>query len=74
MYKLKVRKIGNSLGVTLPKEALAQLDVAEGDEIYATGAGDSLTLTASDETFGKAMEAYKEMRRTYRNALGEMAK
>ncbi len=33
MQHLKVRKIGNSLGVVLPKETLAQLGVAEGDVI-----------------------------------------
>ena len=37
-YELKVRKIGNSYGVVLPKEALATLRVKEGDTLTATEA------------------------------------
>ncbi len=31
VLELKLRKVGNSLGVVLPKEALARLNVHEGD-------------------------------------------
>ncbi|MFZ4483106.1 MAG: AbrB/MazE/SpoVT family DNA-binding domain-containing protein, partial [Chthoniobacterales bacterium] len=42
----KVRKIGNSLGIVLPKEALKGLRVAEGDTIYLTEAPqDALLMT-----------------------------
>ena len=34
MQPLKVRKIGNSLGLVLPKEALANLNVKENDMLY----------------------------------------
>jgi len=30
MFALKIRKIGKSMGIVLPKEALARLKVAEG--------------------------------------------
>ncbi|MDV7396491.1 hypothetical protein RZS08_34165, partial [Arthrospira platensis SPKY1] len=33
----KVRRIGNSLGIVLPKEALHQLQVEEGATLYLTG-------------------------------------
>ena len=36
-YELKVRKIGNSYGVVLPKEALATLRVKEGDKFVSRG-------------------------------------
>ena len=36
MYTLKIRKVGNSLGVTLPKEALQKLRVQEGDSVFVT--------------------------------------
>ena len=74
MYKLKIRKVGNSLGVTLPKEALADLDVGEGDELYVTRTKDGLTITAYDEKFEKAMGILEEGSRQYRNALRELAK
>jgi putative addiction module antidote len=37
---LKLRKIGNSVGVVLPKEALTHLKVAEGDTLTLTETSD----------------------------------
>jgi putative addiction module antidote len=34
MGTLKIRKVGNSLGVTFPKDLLETLNVQEGDELY----------------------------------------
>ena len=74
MYSLKIRKIGNSLGVTLPKEALEKMSVSEGDIIFLTDAPDGFKVTPYDETFKKAMEAFGEGSKAYRNALRELAK
>lgn len=74
MYKLKVRKIGNSLGVTLPKEALARLKVGEGDALILTETPDGFLVTPYDEKFEAAMEAFAEGRKKYRNALKELAR
>ncbi len=73
--KTKTRKIGNSYGIILPKEALNQLQVKEGDCLYIAKAPEgSVNLTASDEEFDRKMEiACKAMDR-YRNALRELAK
>ncbi|GAA6615774.1 AbrB/MazE/SpoVT family DNA-binding domain-containing protein [Scytonema sp. NUACC26] len=74
MYTLKVRKIGNSLGTTLPKEILQKLRVNEGDSIFITETADGVYMTASNPDFEKAMEAYKKVSTKYRNALRELAK
>jgi antitoxin MazE len=74
MAKLKVRKIGNSYGVILPKEVLERLQVKDGDAVYATPTPDGVQLSAGDPDFEKAMEAYAEGKRQYRNALRELAK
>ncbi len=75
MQHLKVRKIGNSLGVVLPKETLALLGVGEGDELIATRApGGELRLTPPDEDFERQMRAAEEIMDRYRNALAELAK
>jgi len=74
MYKLKIRKVGNSLGVTLPKEALAELDVGEGDELCVTRTKDGLKFTPYDEKFEKALDAYARTRHKFRNAFRELAK
>ena len=36
MVRLKIRKVGNSLGVTLPAEAARALKVREGDQVFLT--------------------------------------
>ncbi len=76
--ELKIRKIGNSVGVVLPKEAMAKLNVAEGDTLCMTDAPDgSLRLTpvtAGQEEFAEQMEAAEDVIRRYRNTLRELAK
>jgi putative addiction module antidote len=43
VLEFKLRKVGNSVGVVLPKEVLAHLKVSEGDTVCVTkAAGDSL--------------------------------
>lgn len=74
MYSLKIRKIGNSLGVTLPKEALEKMSVSEGDIIFLTDSPEGFTVTPYDETFGKAMTAFERTRSKFRNAFKELAK
>ena len=72
--ELKVRKVGNSLGVVLPKEALTRLNVDDGDRLYITEAPDGFRITAADPDFGKQMEVAEKGMKRYRNALRELAK
>lgn len=71
---LKVRKVGNSLGTTLPKEILQKLNVGEGDCVFVKETAYGVELTAYDPEFEKAMEAYREVSSLYKNALRELAK
>ena len=74
-HRTKVRKIGNSLGVILPKETLNDLQVEEGQALYISKAEDgSLRLAPNDEEFEKSMEVFNSLNRRYRNALKELAK
>ena len=72
--KIKVRKIGNSLGLILPKEVAEQLRVAEDDSVHYVVDRDGLHLTPFDHDFDAAMEALGQTRRKYRNALRALAK
>jgi putative addiction module antidote len=57
MVALKVRRVGNSLGVVLPKEVLGHLRANEGEELYLLeGPNNSYRLTSLDPTFQKKME------------------
>ena len=71
----KVRKIGNSLGIVLPKEALQALKVGEGDTLFLTEAPDcSLRVTPDRPGFAEVMKIADEGINRYRNALRELAK
>jgi len=74
MLKLRVRKIGNSLGVILPAEAVAALRVDEGDEFFLTEGPDGLRMTPYSPDFERQMKIARKGMRRYRNALRELAK
>jgi putative addiction module antidote len=74
MNPLKVTKIGNSLGVVLPKEALARLKVEQGDALYLTESPDGYRLTVYDPAFDQQMEAARKVMKKRRNVLRELAK
>jgi len=71
---LKVRKIGNSLGVVLPKDVLAKLRVREGDELSVSETPEGVALKRSDDEFQDQIEAARRAMKRYRNALRELAK
>ncbi len=74
MTTLKLRKIGSSLGVILPKEVLTPLHVQEGDTLYLTQDKEGLTLSAYDPEFEAIMKAADECDHRYKNTLKQLAK
>jgi putative addiction module antidote len=74
MITLKVTKIGNSLGVILPKEALARLKVEQGGSLFLTEAPDGYRISVYDEELGVQLAEARNIMRKRRNALRELAK
>lgn len=74
MVKLTIRKVGNSLGLTLPAEAAKALRVKEGDSLYLTETPDGYQLVPYDPEFEKTMKVAEDFMGRYRNALRELAK
>ncbi len=75
MLTLKVRKVGNSLGMVLPREAISQLRVEEGATLYLTETPEGgYRLTPYDPEFERQMEAAEEGMARYRNTLRALAK
>lgn len=73
--ELKIRKIGNSYGVVLPKEALQHLKVEEGQSLYLTEAPeDSYRVVKGDDAFQSQMAEAEELIKRYRNTFRELAK
>ena len=59
MLKLKVKQIGNSAGVVLPKEALNHLNVDKGDEIFLALAAGELSEKELASWFFNSSESLK---------------
>ena len=72
--KITLRKVGGSIGTTLPKDMMDRLHVAPGDEMFAVETDEGVLLTPFDPTFDKAMDVYRRFSRKYRNALRELAR
>ena len=70
---LKITKIGNSAGVILPKELLAQLRVGPGDMLYVTQAPDGIRLTAADPAIGAKMDLAEQIMRVERDEFRDLA-
>jgi putative addiction module antidote len=73
--KLEIKKIGNSTGIILPKELLAQVGLKQGDTVTATLLPEgALKLTQADDTFDKGLEIARKAMKTYRATLRQLAK
>lgn len=71
---LKVTQIGNSLGVVLPRDVVANLDIQKGDTLHLTKSPDGYRVTKTDPEFARKMELAREIMRKRHNALRELAK
>jgi putative addiction module antidote len=75
VLELKLRKVGNSVGVVLPKKALAHLKVHEGDTVCVTEAPDgSLRVSPTRADVKRQLEAAQDVMSRYRHTLRELAK
>lgn len=72
--RLKLSKIGNSVGLVLSKEARDRMKVATGDIIYLTETPEGYTLTPYDPDFATQMDAARNIMKRRRGALHELAK
>ena len=75
MVELKVRKLGNSLGVVLPKEVINHLRTGDGQRLFLTEASDGGDLiTPYDPAFEEKMVKVENICDRYRNTLRILAK
>lgn len=72
--ELKVTKIGNSLGVILPRDLLIRLKLDKGDSIFITESPDGFRLSPLDPHFAEQMQTARNLMRKRRNVLNELSK
>jgi putative addiction module antidote len=71
---LEVRRIGDSLGLILPKDLLRRLRLREGDRLHVVEQTErGLKLSPYDPMHTKAMEIARSAFRTYANTFKALA-
>lgn len=71
---VKIRPLGNSLGIVLSKDLLVKLRVQKGDTLHVVETPTGIELRAYDPEFEKQMDSARGIAKRYRNALRELAK
>ncbi|RDJ19743.1 AbrB family transcriptional regulator [Bosea caraganae] len=72
---VEIRKFGDAIGIVLPEEFLARLELAEGDRLMVIEQPDrGLKLRRYDDTHARGLEIARDMFKTYANTLRALAK
>jgi putative addiction module antidote len=74
VIETKLRAIGNSTGIVLPKEVLAELDLKQEDKIFLVKNETGYSITPYNESVKEALEVAKDIIKRYRNTFQELAK
>jgi len=75
VLELKLRKIGNSVGIFLPRKALTHLKADAGDTISLIKAPDgSLHLSSAKGKITRQMDVMRDVTKRYRNTLRKLGK
>lgn len=68
----KVIKIGDGLGIILPKKLLSHLKATVGDTLVATQSADGIELAKPDPDFDHQIAAARDVMVKCKQALGKM--
>jgi putative addiction module antidote len=69
-----LRRVGGSVGATLPKEMVDRLDLAPGDRVLAIETEQGILLTPYSDELDADLAATRSAAKRYRTALRELAK
>ncbi|MEZ5744021.1 MAG: AbrB/MazE/SpoVT family DNA-binding domain-containing protein [Sphingomonadaceae bacterium] len=70
----KIIEFGDSVGVILPEDALAHLQVGVGDTLYVTDTENGILLSKTDPEFAEQMEIAERIMEEDRAILAKLAK
>lgn len=71
---VKLRRMGGSVGATLPKDLVDRFNLHAGDEILVVETALGILLSPYDPEVEAGLKIAIEAQATYRNALRELAK
>ncbi len=68
-----IRKVGGSVGTTLPKDMADRLHLEPGDQVLAVETEHGILLTPYDPTTERALRIGASVAKRYRHALRKLA-
>jgi antitoxin MazE len=71
---VKLRKMGGSVGATLPKDLADRFRLEAGDDVLAVETAHGILLSPYDPDVEEGLAIAAETQRRYQNALRELAK
>jgi putative addiction module antidote len=74
MHALKLRAVGTSTGLVLPKEVLTRLRAEQGQEVYAIETPNGITLTTLDPRVKEQVALGETILERYRDVFAALAK
>jgi putative addiction module antidote len=72
--EIKLRKVGNSVAMIVPKQVRQKMGVEEGDAVYLTETPDGYRISPYDPEFSRQMKLARKVQAKHRAALHELAK
>ncbi len=72
--ELKISKIGNSMGVILPKDLLNRLKLDKGDSVFLTETPDGYRISPYDPVYADQMQTARSLMKKRRNVVHELTK
>ncbi len=73
MTTVKVRKVGNSLGVVLSRDVVAKLGVENGDKLFLIQTQSGYQITPYDPKFAEQVSIAEGIMKKRRNMLRKLA-
>ena len=74
MHMTKLTKVGNSTGVTIPREVLAAASLDRGDEVSLIVRDGKIEIAKADDGYNRAMEIGRSFNVRYRRTMAALAK
>jgi putative addiction module antidote len=73
-FTLKLTQIGNSVGVVLPKEALAAMKLEKGDTVHLSATPEGFQLSPYDPTLEDQLQLGRKFMHDFRDTFHALAK
>ncbi|HYE50792.1 MAG TPA: AbrB/MazE/SpoVT family DNA-binding domain-containing protein [Azospirillaceae bacterium] len=74
MYKTKLLRIGNSTGVTLPRDILSAAKLDRGDAVTVEVKDGRIEIAAAGDDYAEAMAVGRRFAARYRRTMADLAK